>query len=243
HAARGVARRRGRRRQRARLHVAQGSRARAGRGSPCVRGDVCRGEPRTPGRRSGRRSRESRAVARDAPERRLPGGGGARRRVAPSGGGARQAVPLGRGGVRADRPLASVQLRRRGERGMSSPSPALQQQVTLVELVDRVLNKGVALTGDITLSVAGVDLVYVGLGLRVLPATREEPSPAASGSEYMRRRLDEVARAEELGRTLHGSLVGASRESSCNVLGRRDVVLTGAYLVARDNLDRFHAAL
>jgi hypothetical protein len=52
---------------------------------------------------------------------------------------------------------------------MSSPSPALQQEVTLVELVDRVLNKGVALTGDITLSVAGVDLVYV--GLRVLLAS------------------------------------------------------------------------
>lgn len=48
---------------------------------------------------------------------------------------------------------------------MSSSSPALQQQVTLIELVDRVLNKGVALTGDITLSVAGVDLVYVGLRL------------------------------------------------------------------------------
>ena len=48
---------------------------------------------------------------------------------------------------------------------MSSPSPALQQEVTLVELVDRVLNKGVAVTGDITLSVAGVDLVYVGLRL------------------------------------------------------------------------------
>jgi hypothetical protein len=48
---------------------------------------------------------------------------------------------------------------------VSSASPALQQQVTLVELVDRVLNKGVSLTGDITLSVAGVDLVYVGLRL------------------------------------------------------------------------------
>ena len=44
--------------------------------------------------------------------------------------------------------------------------PALQQQVTLLELVDRVLNKGVVLSGDVTLSVAGVDLVY--LGLRVL---------------------------------------------------------------------------
>jgi len=50
-----------------------------------------------------------------------------------------------------------------------SSSPGLQQQVTLIELVDRVLNKGVTLTGDITLSVAGVDLVYV--GLRVLLAS------------------------------------------------------------------------
>ena len=52
---------------------------------------------------------------------------------------------------------------------MSSASPALQQQVTLIELVDRVLNKGVVLSGDITLSVADVDLVYV--GLRVLLAS------------------------------------------------------------------------
>ena len=44
--------------------------------------------------------------------------------------------------------------------------PTLREQVTLLELVDRALNKGVALTGDITLSVADVDLVYV--GLRVL---------------------------------------------------------------------------
>ena len=49
---------------------------------------------------------------------------------------------------------------------MSPSSKPLEQQVTLIELVDRVLNKGVVLTGDITLSVAGVDLVYV--GLRVL---------------------------------------------------------------------------
>jgi hypothetical protein len=52
---------------------------------------------------------------------------------------------------------------------VSTRSTDLQHQVTLVELVDRVLNKGVTLTGDITLSVAGVDLVYV--GLRVLLAS------------------------------------------------------------------------
>jgi hypothetical protein len=52
---------------------------------------------------------------------------------------------------------------------MSGHKPATQQDVTLLELVDRVLNKGVVLTGDITLSVADVDLVYV--GLRVLLAS------------------------------------------------------------------------
>ena len=58
---------------------------------------------------------------------------------------------------------------------------AAQHEVTLLELVDRVLNKGVVLTGDITLSVAGVDLVYV--GLRVLlasVATLEETRAGAS---------------------------------------------------------------
>ena len=49
------------------------------------------------------------------------------------------------------------------------PARPLEQQVTLLELVDRVLNKGVVLSGDITLSVADVDLVYV--SLRVLLAS------------------------------------------------------------------------
>jgi hypothetical protein len=51
----------------------------------------------------------------------------------------------------------------------SVPERPLEQQITLLELVDRVLNKGVVLSGDITLSVADVDLVYV--GLRVLLAS------------------------------------------------------------------------
>jgi len=48
-------------------------------------------------------------------------------------------------------------------------SHSLREELTLVDLVDRVLNKGVVLTGDLTLGVAGVDLVYV--GLRVLLAS------------------------------------------------------------------------
>ena len=51
----------------------------------------------------------------------------------------------------------------------TTPQRPLEQQITLLELVDRVLNKGVVLTGDVTLSVADVDLVYV--GLRVILAS------------------------------------------------------------------------
>jgi len=64
---------------------------------------------------------------------------------------------------------------------VSTDRQALQYEVTLLELVDRVLNKGVVLSGDITLSVANVDLVYV--GLRVLlasVATMEEQALLAA---------------------------------------------------------------
>ena len=69
---------------------------------------------------------------------------------------------------------------------MSAQRQALAREVTLLELVDRVLNKGVVVSGDITLSVADVDLVYV--GLRVLlssVATLEEQQAqlAAGASE------------------------------------------------------------
>jgi hypothetical protein len=46
-----------------------------------------------------------------------------------------------------------------------------EAELTLLELLDRVLDKGVVLSGDITLSVADVDLVYV--GLRVLLSAAE----------------------------------------------------------------------
>ena len=43
------------------------------------------------------------------------------------------------------------------------------QHVSICEVLDRVLNKGVVIAGEITISVAGVDLVYLGLQL-VLPS-------------------------------------------------------------------------
>lgn len=42
---------------------------------------------------------------------------------------------------------------------------AAPESVSLCEALDRVLHKGVALRGDIVLSVADVDLVYLGLQL------------------------------------------------------------------------------
>jgi hypothetical protein len=40
-----------------------------------------------------------------------------------------------------------------------------QIDLTLLDLVDHVLNKGVVLSGEATISVAGVDLVYLGLNV------------------------------------------------------------------------------
>jgi hypothetical protein len=38
-----------------------------------------------------------------------------------------------------------------------------EQDVALIDLVDRLLGGGVVIAGDITLAVADVDLIYVGL--------------------------------------------------------------------------------
>jgi gas vesicle structural protein len=53
-----------------------------------------------------------------------------------------------------------------------------EKELTLLDLVDRILNKGVILWGDVTISVADVDLVY--LGLKVLLTSIEK-------AEHMRR--------------------------------------------------------
>ena len=57
------------------------------------------------------------------------------------------------------------------EAGAEIGAESAEDRLSLLELLDRVLDKGVALSGDITLSVAEVDLVYV--GLRVLLSSVE----------------------------------------------------------------------
>ncbi len=44
---------------------------------------------------------------------------------------------------------------------------SLARQVSICELLDRVLNKGAVLTGEIVISVAGIELLYVGVNLLI----------------------------------------------------------------------------
>jgi gas vesicle structural protein len=48
---------------------------------------------------------------------------------------------------------------------------AKSKNVTLLEVLDRVLDKGVVISGDMVISVADVDLIY--LGLKVLVSSVE----------------------------------------------------------------------
>lgn len=62
-----------------------------------------------------------------------------------------------------------------------------RNQLALSELLDRTLNKGIVVWGDATISVAGVDLIYVGLKLLLASVDTAErlrdgthrPEPAA----------------------------------------------------------------
>jgi hypothetical protein len=56
--------------------------------------------------------------------------------------------------------------------------------VTLAELLDRVIDRGVILAGDITISVADVNLIY--LGLRVMLASVERMEELRAGHEESR---------------------------------------------------------
>jgi hypothetical protein len=58
------------------------------------------------------------------------------------------------------------------------------KEVTLLEILDRVLDKGVVISGDLTISVADVDLIF--LGLKVILASVER-------AEAMRYGLDSRA--------------------------------------------------
>jgi hypothetical protein len=57
---------------------------------------------------------------------------------------------------------------------------APDDELSLLELTDRLLNRGVVLTGEAVISVAGVDLIYLGLSVVLTSIenlrTRREPA-------------------------------------------------------------------
>ena len=68
--------------------------------------------------------------------------------------------------------MAGLQLRRgngAGDAVTSTRAVSTQCDVAFVDMLDRLLAGGVVVAGDITLAVADIDLVYV--GLRALIAT------------------------------------------------------------------------
>jgi gas vesicle structural protein len=56
------------------------------------------------------------------------------------------------------------------------------EEVTLLELLDRVIDRGVYLSGDITISVADVDLIYLGLKLMLTSTERAEQMRASAAA-------------------------------------------------------------
>jgi hypothetical protein len=52
---------------------------------------------------------------------------------------------------------------------------------SLLEVIDQVLNKGVVVTGEVMLGVAGVDLVYLRLSALLCAADRMRAAPSQRG--------------------------------------------------------------
>ena len=60
--------------------------------------------------------------------------------------------------MNSSHPLVSI-------RPVTSRPAGLQRPVSLSEVLDRVLNKGVVVAGEVVISVAGIDLVYLGINV------------------------------------------------------------------------------
>ncbi|MEV6401012.1 gas vesicle protein [Streptomyces sp. NPDC051907] len=55
--------------------------------------------------------------------------------------------------------------------------PVAGPPIALIDLLDRLLNGGAVLTGDVVLSIADVDLVHINLRAVIRSITSDEPAP------------------------------------------------------------------
>lgn len=65
--------------------------------------------------------------------------------------------------------------------GLPAEGVRPERQIALVDLLDRLLTGGVVLTGDVTLSIADVDLVRVSLRALISSVTEQAPAPWIPG--------------------------------------------------------------
>ena len=68
---------------------------------------------------------------------------------------------------------------------------------SLLELVDHVLNKGVVLSGEVTLGLAGIDLIYVRLLALICAADRVSSDAPATPTKRRRNRRSALTRKSE----------------------------------------------
>ena len=80
-------------------------------------------------------------------------------------------------------------------------------------------------------------------GLRVFSNSDEALSAGGSGREYMLGRLEARQRAERLADELHAPLAAVARTATRSVGATPHLLLSASYLVSRDAVDDFHAAL
>ncbi|RJQ83846.1 gas vesicle protein [Amycolatopsis panacis] len=59
---------------------------------------------------------------------------------------------------------------------MTQPMPVAERPVALVDLLDRVLAGGVVVSGELTLSIADVDLVHISLRTLLTSITALQPN-------------------------------------------------------------------
>jgi hypothetical protein len=71
---------------------------------------------------------------------------------------------------------------------MTERESDLGEQLVLTDLVNRVLDRGVSVVGDVLISVAGVDLIHLGLRLDLAAVEPPEPETATA-------RVGSIARA------------------------------------------------
>jgi hypothetical protein len=110
----------------------------------------------------------------------------------------RTRVPAGR--HRAAQPRRT----RPARAGAQAPTDAElvlgSDEASLLDVVDNVLSKGVVLTGELTISLAHVDLVYARLSLllcaadRVMPGESENPLTRRSARHAARERVKRARR-------------------------------------------------